>query len=89
MTRRRYSEGILEAKTNIQKVLGNNFPAINIRTGPMQPGDAVSDELPKIGDVSVLCRVAETIKELYLCSEDYINDIVEEAVTILTTILSA
>lgn len=73
----------------VDAALSNNFPAINIRTGPMQPGDAVSDELPKIGDVSVLCRVAETIKELYLCSEDYINDIVEEAVTTLTTILSA
>jgi hypothetical protein len=54
----------------------------------MQPGVAISDELPTLGDVSVLCRVAETIKELYFCSEDYANDIVEEAVTTLTTILS-
>lgn len=81
MTKRRYSEGILEAKTNIQKVLGSR--------GQRGIYHSFSDELPKIGDVSVLCRVAETIKELYLCSEDYINDIVEEAVTTLTTILSA
>ena len=73
----------------VDAALSNNVPAINIRTGPMQPGVAVLDELPKLGDVSVLCRVAETIKELYLCSEDYINDIVEEAVTTLITILSA
>jgi putative sporulation protein YyaC len=73
----------------VDAALSNNFPAINIRTGPMQPGVAVSDELPKLGDVSVICGVAETIKELYLCSEDYINDIVEEAVTTLITILSA
>ena len=72
----------------VDAALSNNFPAINIRIGPMQPGVAISDELPTLGDVSVLCRVAETIKELYFCSEDYANDIVEEAVTTLTTILS-
>ena len=73
----------------VDAALSNNFPAINIRTGPMQPGDAVSDELPKLGDVSVLCRVAETIKDLHLCSEDYVNNIAEEAATTLTTLLSA
>ena len=73
----------------VDAAVSNNFPVINIRTGPMQPGVAVSDELPMLGDVSVPCSVAETIKELYFCSEDYINDIVEEAVTTLTTILSA
>ena len=73
----------------VDAALSNNFPAINIRTGPMQPGVAVSDELPKLGDVSVLCRVAETIKDLQLCSEDYVNSIAEEAATILTTLLSA
>ena len=72
----------------VDAAVSNNFPAINIRTGPMQPGDAVSDELPKIGDVSVLCRVAETIEDLHLCSEDYVNNIAEEAATILTTLLS-
>jgi putative sporulation protein YyaC len=73
----------------VDAALSNHFPAINIRTGPIRPGDAVSDELPKLGDVSVLCRVAETIEDLYLCSEDYINSIAEEAATILTTLLSA
>jgi len=72
----------------VDAALNNNFPAINIRTGPLQPGVAVSDELPKLGDVSVICRVAETIKGLYFCSEDYVNDIAEEAATTLTTILS-
>ena len=72
----------------VDAALSNNFPAINIRTGPIQPGDAVSDELPKLGDVSVLCRVAETIVDLYFCSEDYINGIAEEAVATLTTLLS-
>jgi len=72
----------------VDAAVSNNFPAINIRTGPMQPGDAVSDELPKLGDVSVLCRVAETIEDLHLCSEDYVNGIAEEAATILTTLLS-
>jgi len=73
----------------VDAALNNNFPAINIRTGPLQPGVAVSDELPKLGDVSVICRVAETIGDLQLCSEDYVNDIAEEAATTLTTILSA
>ena len=73
----------------VDAALSNNFPAINIRTGPMHPGVAVSDELPKLGDVSVLCRVAETIKDLHLCSEDYVNSIAEEAATTLTTLLSA
>ena len=72
----------------VDAAVSNNFPVINIRTGPMQPGDAVSDELPKLGDVSVLCRVAETIEDLHLCSEDYVNSIAEEAATILTTLLS-
>lgn len=72
----------------VDAAVSNNFPAINIRIGPMQPGDAVSDELPKLGDVSVLCRVAETVEDLHLCSEDYINGIAEEAATILTTLLS-
>ena len=73
----------------VDAALSNNFPAINIRTGPMHPGEAVSNELPKLGDVSVLCRVAETIGDLHLCSESYINSIAEEAATILTTLLSA
>jgi len=73
----------------VDAALSNNFPAINIRTGPMHPGVAVSDELPKLGDVSVLCRVAETIEDLHFCSEDYINSIAEEAATTLTTLLSA
>ncbi len=72
----------------VDAAVSNNFPAINIRIGPMQPGDAVLDELPKLGDVSVLCGVAETVEDLYLCSEDYINGIAEEAATILTTLLS-
>ena len=72
----------------VDAAVSNNFPTINIRTGPMQPGDAVSDELPKLGDVSVLCRVAETVEDLHLCSEDYVNNIAEEAATILTTLLS-
>ena len=73
----------------VDAAVSNNFPAINIRTGPMQPGVAVSDELPKLGDVSVLCRVAETIEDLHLCSEDYVNSIAEEAATILIILLSA
>src|SRR5690606_15104715 len=73
----------------VDAALSNNFPAINIRTGPMQPGSAVSDELPKLGDVSVLCMVAETIIDLWFCSEDYINSIAEEAAATLTTLLSA
>lgn len=73
----------------VDAALGNNFPAINIRTGPMHPGVAVSDELPELGDVSVFCRVAETIEDLHFCSEDYINSIAEEAATTLTTLLSA
>lgn len=73
----------------VDAALSNNFPVINIRTGPMHPGVAVSDELPELGDVSVLCRVAETIEDLHFCSEDYINSIAEEAATTLTTILSA
>ena len=73
----------------VDAALSNNFPAINIRTGPMHPGEAVSNELPKLGDVSVLCRVAETIGDLHLCSESYINSIAEEAATTLTTLLSA
>ena len=72
----------------VDAALSNNFPAINIRTGPMQPGVAVSDELPKLGDVSVLCRVAETTKDLHFCSEGYVNGIAEETATILTTLLS-
>ena len=72
----------------VDAALNSNFPAINIRTGPMYPGDAVSSKLPKLGDVSVLCRVAETIKDLQLCSEDYVNSIAEEAATTLTTLLS-
>ena len=72
----------------VDAAVSNNFPTINIRTGPMQPGDAVSDELPKLGDVSVLCRVAETVEDLHHCSEDYINGIAEEAAAILTTLLS-
>ena len=72
----------------VDAALSDNFPAINIRTGPMQPGVAISDELPMLGDVSVICSVAETIIELYFCSEDYVNNIAEEAVTILTTLLS-
>ena len=55
----------------------------------MHPGEAVSDELPKLGDVSVLCRVAETIGDLHLCSEDYANGIAKEAAATLTTLLSA
>jgi len=73
----------------VDAALSNNFPAINIRTGPMQPGVAVSDELPKLGDVSVLCRVAETIGDLHFCSDDYVNSIAKEAATTLTTLLSA
>ncbi len=72
----------------VDAALSNNFPVINIRTGPMQPGVAVSDELPMLGDVSVLCSVAETIEDLHICSEDYVNNIAEEAATILTTLLS-
>ena len=73
----------------VDAALSSNFPTINIRTGPMHPGAAVSDELPKLGDVSILCSVAETTKDLRLCSEDYINSIAEEAATTLTTLLSA
>ncbi len=73
----------------VDAALSNNFPVINIRTGPMHPGVAVSDGLPKLGDVSMLCRVAETIEDLHFCSEDYVNSIAEEAATILTTLLSA
>ena len=73
----------------VDAALSNNFPVINIRTGPMHPGVAVSDELPELGDVSVLCRVAETIVDLHLCSEDYANGIAKEAATTLTTLLSA
>ena len=73
----------------VDAALSNNFPAINIRTGPMQPGVAVSNELPKLGDVSVLCKVAETIEDLHFCSKDYVNNIAEETAATLTTLLSA
>jgi len=72
----------------VDAAVSNNFPAINIRTGPMQPGVAVSNELPKLGDVSVLCGVAETIEDLHFCNEDYVNSIAEEAAITLTTLLS-
>ena len=73
----------------IDAAVGEDYPLIKLRTGPMHPGAAVSDELPKLGDVSILCSVAETTKDLRLCSEDYINSIAEEAATTLTTLLSA
>ena len=73
----------------VDAALSNYFPVIRIRTGPIHPGSAVSDGLPKLGDVSVLCMVAETIEDLHFCSESYINSIAEEVVTILTTLLSA
>ena len=73
----------------VDAALSNNFPVINIRTGPMHPGVAVSNKLPKLGDVSVLCKVAETIEDLHFCSEDYVNNIAEETAATLTTLLSA
>ncbi len=73
----------------IDAAIGEDYPLIKLRTGPMHPGAAVSDELPKLGDVSILCSVAETTKDLRLCSEDYVNSIAEEAATTLTTLLSA
>ena len=72
----------------VDAAVGEDYPLIKLRAGPMQPGAAISEEQLLIGDVSILCSVAETTKDLRLCSEDYVNNIAEETAATLTTLLS-
>ena len=71
----------------VDAAVGNNFPAIKIRTGPMQPGAAISNELPMVGDVSVLCTIGNNLQSIFDCEPSLMHHISREVVKLLTVCL--
>jgi len=71
----------------VDAAIGDDYPLIKLRTGPMQPGAAVSEELPMVGDVSVLCMMGDNLQSLFDCEPNLMYHISREVAKLLTVCL--
>lgn len=73
----------------VDAALNVSYPEIVLRNGMLHPGSAITDELPKFGDITILCRVGESLLDLHTCSEDYVCTVARDTAEVITTMLSA
>lgn len=71
----------------VDAAIGKEYPLIKLRTGPMQPGAAISNELPMVGDVSVLCTIGDNLQSIFDCEPNLMYHMSREVVKLLTDCL--
>lgn len=71
----------------VDAAIGEEYPLIKLRTGPMQPGAAISDKLPMVGDVSVLCMMGDNLQSIIDCEPSLMYHMSREVAKLLTVYL--
>jgi len=71
----------------VDAAIGEDYPLIKLRTGPMQPGAAISDKLPMVGDVSVLCMMGDNLQSIIDCEPSLMYHMSREVVKLLSACL--
>ena len=71
----------------VDAAIGDDYPLIKLRTGPMQPGAAISEGQPMVGDVSVLCMMGDSLQSLFNCKPSLMYYISREVAKLLTVYL--
>lgn len=71
----------------VDAAIGDDYPLIELRTGPIQPGGAISEERPMVGDVSVLCMMGNDLHSLFYCEPSVMYYISREVANLLTVCL--
>ena len=71
----------------VDAAIGDDYPLIKLRTGPTQPGAAMSEEQPTVGDVSVLCMMGDNLQSLFDCKPSLMYHISREVAKLLTVCL--
>jgi len=71
----------------VDAAIGEDYPLIKLRAGPMQPGAAMTKEQPMVGDVSVLCMMGDNLQSLFDCAPSLMYHISKEVAKLLTICL--